>query len=90
MNALVSNLVSTKDNLNVSIPVALAIICEVAKIWFPTHSNQLDLTEKVLAAYGLIAAANAGPVPPPAAKTAAPAVPPPAAPVPMAAPPTTP
>lgn len=62
MNQILSHLASTTKNLHVSIPMLLALVCEAGKIWLPAHLNQFDATQKVLISYGVIAAANSGPV----------------------------
>lgn len=65
MNTILGNLGSGVKNPHIAIPVVLAILCEVGKIWMPDHANQWDSTQKVLMGYGLFAASNSGPKTPP-------------------------
>ncbi len=65
MNTLFSNLASAGKNPHVSIPLIVGIAMSVAEIWLPeSYQPKLQKTEKVLFAYGIIAAANSGPTKP--------------------------
>ncbi len=65
MNQLLANLASARKNPHVSIPAAIALACQVGKVWLPKYAVQFDATQKIFVAYGMIAAANSAPGPKP-------------------------
>lgn len=58
VNQITANLKNAVTNLHVSLPVALAAGLAIAQIWLPKYANELNATAAVLAAYGVIGAAN--------------------------------
>lgn len=58
------NLIQTSTtalrNVHVSIPLALALVCEAGKIWFPQYAIKFDATQKLLYTYGVLAASLTG------------------------------
>lgn len=71
MNTILANLLAGAKNVHVSVPIYLAIACEIAPIWLPQYEAQIKHTQKVLIFYGLMSASNS---------PGAPATPPPPAP----------
>jgi hypothetical protein len=63
MNQILANLLSGRKNPHVTVPVALAIVCELGRVWMPAQEHQWALTQKILLGYGMISAANSGPPP---------------------------
>lgn len=61
MNQLLQNLVAAGRNNHISLPIALAIGLEIVPVFKPEWQTQCSNIEKILLAYGVIAAANSGP-----------------------------
>jgi hypothetical protein len=63
MNQALLNLSSLFKNPHLRYPLAGIVALEVAKIWLPNFSQNLDATEKIITYY-LIAAASNNPAAP--------------------------
>ena len=58
MKQIQANLIHACTNLHVSVPVIGAAALAIAQIWLPQYAAQLNSTAAILAAYGIIGAAN--------------------------------
>ena len=58
MNQIIANIKNSTSNLHVSVPVVLAAGLAIAQVWLPKYATELNSTAAILAAYGIIGAAN--------------------------------
>lgn len=61
MNNILANLLASLKNAHLSVPIIGSVILELIPIYWPGVKAQCQETQKILLAYGLIAAANSGP-----------------------------
>ena len=61
VNQTLANLLAGARNGHISIPLVIAIALEIIPIFAPQCASKLQEVQKVLLAYGIIAAANSGP-----------------------------
>jgi len=58
MNNILGTLLAGSKNPHVSVPLLLAVLLEILPHWLPAYAAQLQETQKVLVAYGLLAAST--------------------------------
>ncbi len=63
MSTLISNITTAWTNAHIRWPLLGAIALEIIPVWAPDQKVHCQETQKVLLAYGVLAAANSAPTP---------------------------